>query len=167
LEGCDIEAGENVNHIFDLTHEPPEHLIEKYDLIISSTTLEHVVAPWRAASCLEKLLRPKGFIYVSAPWVWEYHAYPNDYWRFNQHSLNFLFGNSEVKCQSWSTFPDCVLYPYDDSFDHENSVDLPSSWLQLDLFIRKVMHRLLKGHSLAYHRKGLPYLMIHQLRQKN
>jgi len=40
LEGCDIEAGENVDHIFDLTQELPEKHIGKYDLIVTASTLE-------------------------------------------------------------------------------------------------------------------------------
>jgi SAM-dependent methyltransferase len=164
LEGCDIEAGVNVDHVFDLTHEPPVELAGKYDLIISSSTLEHVTAPWKAATCLENLLKSQGFLYISVPWIWRYHAYPNDYWRFNRHTLDFLFEGSDVKCQAWSTSPDCNLYPCSDSFDDANSKLLDSS--SNHSLIRRIRSRFQPRSVLNTKKKYLPYLMIHQLRQR-
>jgi SAM-dependent methyltransferase len=166
LEGCDLKAGENVDHVFDLTDHPPDLLINKYDIIISSSTLEHVSKPWLAANCLKKLLRPAGYLYVSVPWVWRYHAYPNDYWRFNRHTLDILFPDTTVIRQAWSTSPDCRLYTFSDSFDDENSIIVnnssPKSRMQRMLnFFRPPLQENLSS------KKYLPYLMIHQLRQKD
>ena len=90
----------NVDHIFNLNENPPLNLIGKYDLIIISSTLEHVTAPWKAAACLESLLKLGGLVYISEPWIWRYHAYPYDYWRFNRHTLEFLFHDTHLVSQA-------------------------------------------------------------------
>ena len=165
IEGCDLQPGANVDHVFDLTDQPPDSLIDKYDLIISSSTLEHVSKPWLAADCLEKLLKPGGYFYISVPWVWRYHAYPNDYWRFNRHTLDVIFTRTILLSQAWSTSPDCRLHNFSDTFDNENSVILRDSSQRgrlqrlLDRFRNPLQDNLAS-------KKYLPYLMIHQLRQK-
>ena len=165
VEGCDIESGPNVDHVFDLTERPPEYLINKFNLIITSSTLEHVSAPWKAAECLENLLKPGGYIYISVPWVWRYHAYPNDYWRFNRHSLEFLFRQTSIMSQAWSTSPDCELHPYSDSFDDENSIFLNNS--HNDNILQRLLQKLKHPErDSCKSKKYLPYLMIHQLRKK-
>lgn len=165
IEGCDIEKGPLVDHVFDLTEAPPIHLVDNYDLIITSSTLEHVTAPWKAAECLEKLLKPGGHIYISVPWVWRYHAYPNDYWRFNRHSLDFLFQKTIVIDQAWSTSPDCILYPFSDNFDDHNSLIVNHE--DKKGFLHRFARRLFSSvPQTSFRRKYLPYLQIHQLRRK-
>jgi SAM-dependent methyltransferase len=165
IEGCDIEGGPNVKHVFDLTEPAPVHLINRFDLIISSSTLEHVTFPWKAAECLENLLKPNGFIYVSVPWVWRYHKYPNDYWRFNSHSLDLLFRRTVLINQAWSTSPDCVLHSYSDNIDNEYSIKLRSKTNQS--LLQRIFSRARLSPSQSGSMKYLPYLMIHQLRRKS
>lgn len=63
------------------------------DFIYSNNTLEHVTSPWTVANELSRILKPGGFLYISAPWSWRYHPVPIDYWRFSPTALTYLFCN--------------------------------------------------------------------------
>jgi hypothetical protein len=53
--------------------------------------LEHVPKPWKMAENIIRLIKPKGQLYVAAPWVWRFHAYPDDYFRFSWRGIESLF----------------------------------------------------------------------------
>lgn len=166
VDGCDIQSGKNVDHVFDLTKEVPGELHNRYDLIITASTLEHVTEPWNAARNLELIVKPEGLIYISVPWIWRYHAYPNDYWRFNHHTLDIIFKGSKMLSEAWSTSPDCELHDYLDSFDNINHTILNQP--PKETLLSKLRRLIKKTSSFQnYQRKYLPYLMIHQLRRVN
>ena len=58
-----------------------------------------------AAKQMERVLKPGGFLYVSVPWVWEFHAFPSDYWRFSLPALDVLFNGSSSVAAAWTHFP--------------------------------------------------------------
>jgi hypothetical protein len=37
------------------------------------------------------LLRKGGTIYLTVPFVWRVHSYPNDYWRFTKEGVRSIF----------------------------------------------------------------------------
>ncbi len=88
--GIDISPGDNVDIVSD---------IEKYicfkegsfSLIICCSVLEHTKKPWKVAENITKLCRKEGYIYISVPWVWRYHPYPDDYFRFSFKGIKELF----------------------------------------------------------------------------
>ncbi len=101
--GLDMESGKGVDIIQDLTTGIGE-LQEKYfDLIICCSVLEHVKKPWVMAENLQRLLKPGGVLYISVPWVWRYHAYPDDYFRFSWRGIIELFQDLECKNACYST----------------------------------------------------------------
>lgn len=93
--GIDIAAGLNVDIEADLCAptfaEDHANLVDQFGMVYASALLEHVVQPFEAAKNLQHLLRPGGHIYYSGPWVWGYHPYPDDYWRFSLSALKVLF----------------------------------------------------------------------------
>ncbi len=68
---------------------------------------------------MERTLKPDGCLYISVPWVWEFHAFPSDYWRFSLPALDTLFPNSLSCCAAWSTYPDGQLFPYAPTLDQQ------------------------------------------------
>ncbi|MBW4613048.1 MAG: class I SAM-dependent methyltransferase [Desmonostoc vinosum HA7617-LM4] len=97
--GIDIEAGNNVDIVADLCSanvfdQHPE-LKDKFGFILCSALLEHVKNPFSTAQNIEQLLNHHGYIWYSGPWVWGYHAYPDDYWRFSAKALEILFPKVE------------------------------------------------------------------------
>lgn len=89
--GLDLEAGEGVDVVHDLTTGLGPLEPESFDLIICCSVLEHVPMPWKMAENIMRLMKPKAQLYVSTPWVWRFHAYPDDFFRFSFRGLESLF----------------------------------------------------------------------------
>jgi SAM-dependent methyltransferase len=54
----------------------------EFDLVVSTSCLEHDPAFWVTISEMARVTKPGGFVYVSAPQNGPYHGYPGDCWRF-------------------------------------------------------------------------------------
>lgn len=137
----DIAPGEGVDLIWDLQQPPPGTLRNQFSLVISCSVLEHIVDAESAARHLALSARQGGLIYISLPWVWRYHRYPDDFHRFHASSADKLFEGTRVLARAWSTSPDCKLYAYKPELDQELS-------------------RVIDGV------KYLPYMMLHEIRVK-
>lgn len=66
------------------------------DLVLCTQVLEHVRNPWAISREIHRVLRPGGLAFVSAPFCWHYHPWPNDYWRFTREGLEALFESFQV-----------------------------------------------------------------------
>lgn len=79
--GLDIESGPSVDvQIADSTNLPIASA--SVDAIIASSMFEHDAIFWMTFLEMVRILKPKGFLYVSAPSNGEVHRYPRDCWRF-------------------------------------------------------------------------------------
>src|SRR5262249_57155759 len=92
-----MEPGKNVDLVVDLTEGTAGLQKDYFALGICCSVLEHVRKPWVFAEHLSTVVRAGGALYMSVPWVWRYHAYPDDYFRFSWRGGLELF--SEV---SWA-----------------------------------------------------------------
>ena len=81
-----------VGDITDCPHIPDE----SYDFIFSLDVFEHIDKPWKAASEIQRLLKPGGVTVHSTLFSWRYHPCPIDYWRFSAEGLKSLF--DELDC---------------------------------------------------------------------
>lgn len=120
--GCDLEPGEGVDVVCDLTRgiEPLEP--ESFDLVICCSVLEHVPRPWKMAENIARLIKPKGQLYVSAPWVWKYHAYPDDYFRYSWRGIESLFEPLRFGKFFYSTIADGEIFKCAPDVDGEMAV---------------------------------------------
>ena len=89
--GVDMEPGKNVDLVVDLTSGVGGLRKNYFGLGICCSVLEHVRKPWVFAENLASLVRDGGSLYLSVPWVWRYHAYPDDYFRFSWRGIIELF----------------------------------------------------------------------------
>jgi SAM-dependent methyltransferase len=93
--GTDLSPGDGVEVVADLTADfdiLPERLRNtKFGTIICMSVMEHVRDVYKFAANLCRLLAGNGTAFVSVPWVWRFHGYPSDYWRFSPEALRFLF----------------------------------------------------------------------------
>lgn len=87
--GVDMIAGPGVDMVVDL--EKPLPRMGTFEHVECCSVLEHSRAPWLLAANLERLMNPGATIVLSVPWVWRFHGYPSDYWRFTPASLPVLF----------------------------------------------------------------------------
>lgn len=89
---------------------------EKYDLGICMDLLEHTSNPFLVAKNIIDSLNPGAFLFVTAPWVWELHGYPNDYWRFCPQGLEELFKEMETE----------IVYAEADTYEPPTPNPMPS-----------------------------------------
>ncbi len=61
-----------------------------FDTVFSSQVLEHVPEPWVMIEEMARVLKPGGFLIVSAPHIWGLHEVPHDYFRFTCYGLKHL-----------------------------------------------------------------------------
>lgn len=67
----------------------------KFDYGITMDLLEHVSQPFVVAENIQNSLKKDALLFVTVPWVWEIHDYPDDYWRFTPQGLQELFSRME------------------------------------------------------------------------
>lgn len=144
--GTDLIAGPDVDFVCDLTQDDNPLPKSYYDLVVCCSVMEHVPNPWDMARCISALICPGGNLYISVPWVWRYHPYPDDYYRFSFSAIRYLF-------------PDFTWSNYAYSTEQENDI----RWVTADTpnFDNKWAIRDTNN------KKYLPYLMIDMLGTKN
>mgnify|MGYP001586678451 CR=1 FL=1 len=92
IQNIDIEKNEHVDIVADAAHLPFEN--NSVDMILSECLLEHVADPQIVAREFQRVLKPGGHLYLMLPFVYPYHAAPNDYTRFTVQGLQELFSNT-------------------------------------------------------------------------
>ena len=89
--GVDVLAGPGVDVVRNLEDGAPDAWRGAFEHVDCVSVLEHSRKPWLLASAITDCLAPNGTLLVSVPWVWRFHGYPNDYWRFTPAGLRELF----------------------------------------------------------------------------
>lgn len=79
--GVDMESGAGVDVVV-APGEPLPFPSESYDLVLSSSCLEHDPCFWETFVDLMRLLAPGGYAYLNVPSNGRYHRHPFDCWRF-------------------------------------------------------------------------------------
>lgn len=64
------------------------------DVVLSTQVLEHVRDPARVLREANRVLRPGGKLYLTAPQGWPEHQQPHDYFRFTQYGLRGLLASA-------------------------------------------------------------------------
>lgn len=96
----DARDGIGVDLVADvLVHD---FALRRFATIVTVETLEHVTEPWTAIERMASWLQPGGLMLVSVPFMFEYHAFPDDYWRMTHQGLRLLFehaGLAVLECE--------------------------------------------------------------------
>lgn len=148
--GVDLEAGKGVDEVVDLTKGIGSLKENHYGLIICCSVLEHVDKPWLMAETITRLSGVGGKLFMSVPWVWRYHAYPDDYFRFSHRGIMSLFPGYQWGDAHFSSYVPGEIVPViheGKTMDNEMAV-----------------HMTLDQPNKV--RKYLPYLMINMIGTK-
>jgi len=86
--GVDIAAGPNVDKVL----EDPYNwdIKEKFDVVISGSTIEHVPDMKRWILEIPKIIKPKGLVVIQAPFSHGEHRHPVDCWRIVRDGMEWL-----------------------------------------------------------------------------
>lgn len=107
--GTDMEAGIGVDVVCDFTDT--FELIDarlggaRFRTIVCFSVMEHCRQPFRMAENITALAVPRASLFLSVPWVWNFHGFPDDYWRFTPSAVRELFPQFRVleDRSFWST----------------------------------------------------------------
>jgi predicted O-methyltransferase YrrM len=96
--GVDLRPGPGVDEICAAERLVDRFGPESFDVVVATDVLEHI-DDWRTAiRSLKTVLRPGGVALVTtcSPGL-PYHAYPDDYWRFEPELLERVFADFDVE----------------------------------------------------------------------
>lgn len=144
--GIDMEDGAGVDRIVNLAEGIGDLEEDYFALTVCCSVLEHVSKPWKMAENITRVTAKGGLLYMSVPWVWRYHAYPDDYFRFSFRGVVALFPDF-----AWRT-------PYYSTNVEGEFIEISDDNLQADN--RAAVHVETKKGA---RRKYLPYLMVNML----
>lgn len=65
-----------------------------FEVVVNTQVLEHVSDPGAVLSDFHRLLVAEGELWLTAPFVWELHEEPHDYFRYTSHGLQALLERS-------------------------------------------------------------------------
>jgi SAM-dependent methyltransferase len=76
---------------------------DSFDLVFCSQTLEHVTDPVRVLKELRRVFKPGGEAWMTAPFSYEEHLKPFDYFRYSQFAWQHMAGEAgfEVEELDW------------------------------------------------------------------
>jgi SAM-dependent methyltransferase len=126
----DMEADPSV----DIVTPPGEKLPfddGSVDLIVSTSCFEHDPCFWLTFREMTRIIKPTGFIYISAPTKGYYHGHPGDNWRFYSDAGQALAFWSGKQMSNEDVYPVKVIETFnipDDFWD-----DFVCVWQRVDI----------------------------------
>ena len=156
--GLDIQPGPQVDAQFDGTGLPfPD---EVFTVVLSTQVLEHVRDPQALINEMHRVLQKGGTAIISAPFVWEIHNYPADYWRFSDQGIRALMQQfNEVTVENCGNSAQCLLQTFNLFIDRSVS----SPWFKrvffritntiIERWARKSSDQLLPANYIVTGRK--------------
>lgn len=85
--GLDMRPGVGVDEVRDFAAGGPG---QAYNSIISTETLEHTLEPWQIVEEMAFALKNGGRVYLSVPWMFAMHDYPEDCWRILPRAMTHI-----------------------------------------------------------------------------
>ena len=79
--GIDFAEGRGVDIVLTDPYKFPFD-DNRFDRVVSTSCFEHSELFWLTFLEGMRIIKPDGVMYVNAPTLWDYHAYPVDCWRF-------------------------------------------------------------------------------------
>jgi hypothetical protein len=104
--GVDIHSGPDVDVACDI-HELSSAFSardQRFDAVVTISTFEHLVMPWKAVLEINKVMKPGGLLFITTHPTWPPHELPWDFWRFADGAfhglLNRATGFEIMRCTS-------------------------------------------------------------------
>lgn len=128
--GADITPGKGVDVVADIEASTGPFEKDRFAFVFCCSVLEHVKRPWKMAQNITEVTKPGGILYVSTPWVQQYHKYPEDYFRFSETGLKSLFDGFEWLVSETSTTINGEFLPFEEVSTEDNYLVI--TWVKND-----------------------------------
>lgn len=97
IETLDIDRSANCTYTADLCQNNDGSIPSgRFDFVVCTEVLEHVLQPFDAVAEVWRLLAPGGLLFATTPYNFRIHGPLPDCWRFTEHGLRALLKNFEV-----------------------------------------------------------------------
>ena len=127
------------------------------DAVFTSSVLEHVRDPWKVVGEIERILKPGGMVFIGMPFMFPFHADPDDFWRVSHRGIDLLcarfdkiesgYGRGPASCWTHMTVHFlALLFSFRSTLLYGVLVDL----FKWSLFWVKWTDKLIAGHPQAH-----------------
>jgi SAM-dependent methyltransferase len=100
VETLDIDPAAGATYCADLCQTNDKIPACRFDIVVCTEVLEHVVNPFAAMAEIRRVLKPGGLLFASSPFNFRIHGPLPDCWRFTEHGWRALlveFENLEIR----------------------------------------------------------------------
>jgi SAM-dependent methyltransferase len=94
-KGAEAWDYSKIDFVCDIEKIPVKNA--SFDKILCTQVLEHVKSPVAVFKEFNRVMKPKGRLYLTAPQGWEEHQEPHDYWRYTKFGLAYLAESTGFK----------------------------------------------------------------------
>ena len=95
--GIDIEEGPGVDLVWDAEKLVDKFGKESFDVVISNELIEHTKNWKKIVSNMKNLCSLGGIVLVTTRSKgFKYHAYPNDFWRYETEDMKNIFSDFDI-----------------------------------------------------------------------
>lgn len=91
--GIDLAEYEGVTSKVDVVGSAYDTKLQdsSCDVVLCTEVLEHLEEPLSAIKEMNRILKHKGIVIVTAPFFWHVHEAPRDFYRYSEYGLRYLF----------------------------------------------------------------------------
>jgi len=105
----DIEDGPGVDLVADI-HDLHMVASDSVDFATSVSVLEHVRYPQKVMKEIFRIVKPGGIIYINVPFVFPFHADPDDFYRFSYQGIRILCEDFECIDSGFNRGPASTMH---------------------------------------------------------
>jgi len=95
VETLDIDPAAGATYCADLCRHNDQIPACRFDIVVCTEVLEHVLNPFAAISEIRRVLKPGGLLLASSPFNFRIHGPLPDCWRFTEHGWRSLLTGFE------------------------------------------------------------------------
>ena len=96
IETLDIDPCAGTTYCADLCKKNDNIPSNRFDIVVCTEVLEHVVNPFAAVVEIHRLLKPGGLLLASSPFNFRIHGPLPDCWRFTEHGWRALLNEFDI-----------------------------------------------------------------------
>lgn len=111
VETLDIDPAAGCTFTGDICRPVPGVEDGRFDYVVCTEVLEHVLQPFDAVAEIRRMLRPGGVLFLSTPFDFRIHGPLPDCWRFTEHGLRALLRDFAIESLEGLDAPDRPLMP--------------------------------------------------------